>query len=166
MLSAQSGQTGRRIADMVGVISAEIVCTCEVVRQSVQQEDGAMQSAQSAIGRVLADFKGITDALLRSSTLLKDESLEIKDDISEALVQLQFQDRVSQIMSHVKDNIDRLPGFLQLRSQQYAQDRALLPLDAQALLTELKNTYVMADQHEIHDGEIVGQAAETDITFF
>jgi methyl-accepting chemotaxis protein len=166
MLSAQSGQTGRRIADMVGVISAEIVGTCQVVRQSVQQEDGAMQSAQAAIGRVLSDFKGITDALLRSSTLLKDESLDIKDEISDALVQLQFQDRVSQIMTHVKDNIERLPGFLQQRGQQYAQDRALLPLDAQALLTELKNTYVMADQHEIHDGEIVGRAAETDITFF
>ena len=166
MLSTQSGETGRRIAAMVGVVSTEILGTCEVVRKSVQQEDGAMQSAQAAIGRVLTDFRGITDALLRSSTLLKDESVCIQSEISEALVQLQFQDRVSQIMTHVKDNIERLPGFLQQRGLDYALSGDLLPLDPRPLLTELKKTYVMADQHVIHAGEIVSRSSDTEITFF
>ncbi len=34
------------------------------------------------------------------------------------------------------------------------------------LLTELKNTYAMKDQHVIHQGEKAVQSTETEITFF
>ena len=166
MLSTQSGETGRRIAEKVGVISAAIVDTCNVVRDSVKQEDGSMLTAEASIGTVLADFRNITDALLRSSTLLKNESVGIKSEISDALVQLQFQDRVSQIMNHVKDNIERLPDFLQQHHQEYDRVGVLQPLDSQALLAELKKTYVMADQHVIHKGGKVEQKNDAEITFF
>ena len=166
MLSTQSGNTGKRIAEKVGVISAAILETCRVVTESVKEEDGSMHKAEATIGGVLSDFRNITDALIRSSTLLKDESVGIKSEIGQALVQLQFQDRVSQIMNHVKDNIGRLPEFLQEHQQQYAQTGALQPLDPQALLGELKKTYVMADQHVIHTGGKVVQKNDTEITFF
>lgn len=166
VLSTQSGETGKRIANKVGVISAAIIATCSAVRESVEQEDGSMLTAEVTIATVLTNFRNITDALQRSSTLLKNESIGIKSEVGEALVQLQFQDRVSQIMNHVKDNIERLPEFLQQHRQQYAQAGALLPLDAQALLTELKKTYVMVDQHVIHSGGKAVQKNDTEITFF
>lgn len=166
MLSTQSGDTGRRIAEKVGVISAAIVDTCSVVQDAVKQRDGRVKTAEDSIGRVLTGFRDITDALVRSGALLKDESLGIKAEISEALVQLQFQDRVSQIMSHVSNNIDQLPEFLQQQQQHYVQSGELLPLASQALLTELKNTYVMADQHVIHEGGKVDQNTDAEITFF
>ena len=166
MLSTKSGETGRHIAEKVALISAAIVDTCHVVRESVKQEDGSMLRAEATIGRVLGDFRTITDALLRSSTLLKDESIGIKSEIGEALVQLQFQDRVSQIMNHVKENIEQLPDFLHQHHQQYTHSGELQPLDAQALLSELKRTYVMADQHVIHQGGKVEQKDDTEITFF
>lgn len=166
MLSTQSGETGKRIAEKVGVISAAIISTCHAVRASVKQEDGSMHAAETTIGTVLADFKTITDALLHSSTLLKDESIGIKSEVGAALVQLQFQDRVSQIMGHVKDNIERLPGFFQLHREQYVQAGTLQRLDPQTLLAELKESYVMADQHVIHSGGMTTQKNDTDITFF
>lgn len=152
MLSIQSGETGRRIADKVRIISAAITATCKAVQASVHQEDVSMQSAQVSIGEVLTDLKGITDGLLRSSTLLKNESIDIQAEICNALVQLQFQDRVSQIMSLVKNNIEKLPEFLQAHHVAYEQGGPLQPLDAQILLAELKKTYVMADQHLVHTG--------------
>jgi len=166
VLSGQSGDTGRHIADNVGIISRAIVDTCKVVQQAVQEQDDSMLTAQTTIRGVLEDFQGITDALLRSGTLLKNESIGIKAEINESLVQMQFQDRVSQIMNHVKDNIARLPGFLQNNQRQYAQVGTLQPLDAQALLTELQDTYVMTDQHVIHKGGKVAQKAASDISFF
>jgi methyl-accepting chemotaxis protein len=132
----------------------------------VQAEDGSMHSAQAAIGRVLADFKDITDALLRSSTLLKDESIGIKSEVGQALVQLQFQDRVSQIMAHVRDNIGSLPEQFQSNATQHAQSGELRSLDAQAFLAELQKTYVMSDQHAIHAGAKVAAKTDTEITFF
>jgi methyl-accepting chemotaxis protein len=166
MLSTQSGETGRRIAEKVGVISKAIIDTRNVVRLSVQQEDGSMLAARASIGRVLSDFKDITDALLRSSTLLKDESVDIKSEVGQALVQLQFQDRVSQIMSHVRDNIERLPSHFQSNLQAHADSGHLQALDSQAYLAELKRTYVMTDQHVIHAGGQVAEKNDTEITFF
>ncbi len=166
MLSQQSGETGKRIADKVNVINDAIFSTCEVVRASVAQREDRVAAAEATIGTVLADFKAITDALLRSSNGLKDESIGIKSEIGQALVQLQFQDRVSQIMNHVKDNIAQFPDFLESHRQDYEQGGALLALDAQSFLTEMKKTYVMADQHAAHRGDKVEQKMETDISFF
>ncbi len=166
MLSTQSGDTGRRIAEKVGIISAAIVDTCNVVQDAVKQRDGRARGTEAAIGRVLGEFKDITDALQRSSALLKDESVGIKMEIGEALVQLQFQDRVSQIMTHVKTNIEQLPDFLQQQVQAHGQSGELAPLDPHALLTELKSTYVMADQHVIHAGGKVQTKSDDEITFF
>ncbi len=166
MLSTKSGETGRRITQTVGVISAAIADTCSVVRETVQDRDGRVRTTQASIGRVLGDFKNITDALERSSTLLKNESVGIKSEINAALVQLQFQDRVGQIMNLVKANIEHLPTFLQQHQRQYAHSGELRSLDPQALLAELQRTYVMADQHVIHTGGKVKPKAATEITFF
>lgn len=166
MLSQQSGETGKRIAEKVGVISAAIVDACSVVRASVRQEDGSMAKAEASIGQVLGGFREITDSLVRSSQLLKDESVDIQHEVAQALVQLQFQDRVSQIMSHVRQNIDSLPAYMAQSGQGYAQGGALLAPDAEPLLEELKSTYAMADQHIVHKGGRVEQKQETEITFF
>lgn len=166
MLSTQSGDTGRRITEKVGVISAAIVDTCNVVQDAVKQRDGRVRSTEAAIGRVLGEFRDVTDALQRSSALLKDESIGIKMEIGEALVQLQFQDRVSQIMTHVRVNIEQLPDFLQQHAQAHGQNGVLAPLEPQALLTELKSTYVMADQHVVHEGGKVQAKSDDEITFF
>ena len=166
MLSQLSGETGQRIDAKVAVINTAILDACAVVRELVKQGDGSMATAQTCVGRVLGEFKDITDNLLQSSTLLKDESIGIKSEISEALVQLQFQDRISQIMNHVKDNIERLPAYVREHGDEYASSGKLLPLDAEALLTELKDNYAMKDQHVVHDGARVTKAAQTEITFF
>jgi len=166
MLSTQSGAAGKRIAETVGVVNAAITDTCTVVRESVAQEDGSTAAAHDTIDTVLTDFKAITDAFQRASTLLKDESVGIQTEVNQALVQMQFQDRVSQIMTQVSKHMDRLPQILQEQQQQYAQSHVLQALDAQDLLSELKKSYVMADQHLIHEGGQVKQSTTTDISFF
>ena len=166
LLSMQSGETGRNIAEKVNVISSAIIATCSSVRESARQEDKSMLAAQDSIGAVLGDFRHIIDALQRSGNLLRDESVGIKAEIGDALVQLQFQDRVSQMMSLVKANIEQLPSFLQEQQQQYTLQRVLPSLDAQVLLGALEKTYVMNDQHTIHQGGKAAQTNNTEITFF
>ena len=146
--------------------SAAITDTCTVVHDAVQAEDGSLQSVHGTIDRVLGDFRGVTEAFQRSSDLLQGESMSIQSEINNALVQLQFQDRVSQIMTQVMKNMDRLPEVLQQQHDDYAQTRTMQPLDPQQLLGELKSTYVMADQHVIHEGGRVEQKNTTDISFF
>ena len=166
MLSNQSGETGKKIAEKVKIISSAITDTCTVVRDSVVAEDQSLEAVHTTIDRVMADFKGVTEAFQRSSDVLQCESMNIQVEVNQALVQMQFQDRVSQIMTQVNKNLDRLPQVLQAQTHAYAESRVLQPLDAEALLTELKKTYVMADQHVIHEGGKVKQSNTTDISFF
>jgi len=167
MLSNQSGDTGRKIAEKVKVISAAIVDTCSAVRESVVAEDSSLESAHTTIDRVVADFKGITEAFQRSRDVLHGESLSIQSEVNSALVHMQFQDRVSQILTQVIKNIARLPDVLQDTQQTFAQTGVLQAHDPQEMLTEMKKTYVMADQHVIHAGGKVAQSSSaTDISFF
>lgn len=166
MLSNLSGETGRRINEKVVGISDAIVATCQAAEQSMRQEKNSMTASESVIESVLSDFRTVTDALVRSTTLLKNESIGIKSEVGEALVQLQFQDRVSQILSHVKHNIGSLPDFLQKNRRQFNEAGALQPLDPTALLTELEKTYAMEDERAIHGGKQAAKQEESEITFF
>lgn len=165
-LSNRSGEAGKRIAEKVGLISSAIIASGREAEQSMQQENTSMRASKAAINAVLSDFRGVTDALARSSRLLKDESVGIASEVAAALVQLQFQDRVSQIMTHVKDNIERLPDFLAQNCLQFEQGHGLRPLDAKPLLTDLEQTYAMVEERDAHRGRRAAEPADNAITFF
>jgi methyl-accepting chemotaxis protein len=167
MLANQSGETGRHIAEKVKIISAAIAESSSIVRDSVRQRDERAQVTESTIATVLADFRDVTGALERSGALLKDESVAIQSEIGHALVEFQFQDRVGQILYHLKNNIEHWPQFLQAHREACAKTLEVSAPQAQQLLDELQKTYVMKDQHVIHSGGKVTTAqADDEITFF
>ncbi|HRK39920.1 MAG TPA: methyl-accepting chemotaxis protein [Burkholderiaceae bacterium] len=166
MLSNQSGETGRRIGEKVKIISGAILETCQVVKGSVKQEEDSLAASQAVIAKVIGDFKTVIDTFQRASDTLKMESMGIQGQVNNALVEFQFQDRVSQIMTQVIKNMEMMPKVLKDGEQTYADTGNLSVADPQLLLSELKKTYVMADQHIIHQGGKVDQAKSSDISFF
>jgi methyl-accepting chemotaxis protein len=150
MLSNRSAEAGHRIGEKVGLISDAIMSTCLAAQKSMQEEDASMRASEAVIHTVLGEFRGMTGVLVELSRLLKHESTGIKSDVNEALVALQFQDRVSQIMTHVKQNIEQLPTCLESNARQFSQGQALQPLDPATLLAGLEKSYVMAEERAIH----------------
>ena len=148
MLSNRSADAGKHISQQVSQISAAIGATCQAAGESIREENRAVQASEDMIGKVLSSFRGVTDALVQSSDLLQRESSGIQSEVSDALMQLQFQDRVSQILSHVQQNIARLPSYLDEHAQ--GAGDTLPPLDARALLAELESTYAMAEERTLH----------------
>ncbi|WP_075795839.1 methyl-accepting chemotaxis protein [Massilia putida] len=163
MLSNRSAEAGKHIAAQVGRISAAIDITCRAAGDSMREETRAVQASGQMIGNVLGALRGVTDALVASSDLLARESAGIQAEVGDAIVQLQFQDRVSQILSHVRDNIARLPSWL----DEQAQGDNPRGLDARSLLAELESTYAMAEERTLHKSttKSAPQPVE-DITFF
>ena len=166
MLSRKSGDTGRSIADKVSSIQDEIVQIAREAGESVNAGQSSMSETEANISRVIDDFRVITQALEHSSTHLQEESVGIQAEVNQALVELQFQDRVSQMMTHVKANIDRFPTYVAEHRLAIDQDGTLRPVDSTELLGELQKTYVMEDQHVIHQGGAVGQKKSVGVTFF
>ena len=168
-LSSRSAETGRNISNRVGLISSAILAASQAAEQSSEQENRSMSSAEGMIDTVLADFRTMTDALVQSSDLLKQESIGIQGEVGQALVQLQFQDRVSQVMAHVRENMELLPSLLRENRGRYEADHVLEPLDPAPLLHELQKTYAMAEEHAVHGGSKHAApvaAAADEITFF
>jgi methyl-accepting chemotaxis protein len=169
-LSNRSAETGRNIAQRVGQISSAILAASQAAEQSSEQEQKSMQSAEGMIESVLSDFRQVTDALVQSSETLKQESIDIQGEVGQALVQLQFQDRVSQVMAHVRENMELLPSVLRQNRDRFLQDQTLEPLDPAPLLGELQKTYAMAEEHAVHHGPgtaaPAAAAAADEITFF
>lgn len=166
MLSNRSAEAGKHIAQQVSQISSAIDSTCRAAGESMREEERAVQASEQTINTVLTDLRGVTDALVHSSELLARESAGIQGEVSEALVQLQFQDRVSQILAHVQQNIARLPDHLAEHRQRVSGD-AVPALDARALLAELESTYAMAEERAMHQvkAQPAPQQAE-ELTFF
>lgn len=171
-LSSELAQTKEALARLQGAhqpeqITVAIVSTCQAAHDSRQHERASMAASEAVIGAVLNDFRNATDALVLSSSQIKDESIGIKSEVGEALVQLQFQDRVSQVMAHVKTNIARLPDYMEQSRLQFARSGVLCPLDTAGLLAELESTYAMADERALHNGSVqAGQTQDSEITFF
>ncbi len=157
-LSSLSGDTGRRITEKVALINAAILQTRQAAEATAAQESEAMARSQGTIASVLGELRTVTTSLAASTGLLREGSEDIKGEISEALVQLQFQDRVSQIMSHVRHNIDRLPAVLDDNRRQTEATGQLQPLDPGPLLDELASTYAMREERAIHHDRSQGRA--------
>ena len=171
-LSALSGATGQRMADKVGVIGEAIRVAREAAQASARREAASALASEGAINGVLGRFRGVTEAMEASATALKQESAGIQVEIVEALVQLQFQDRVSQRMTHVRHNIERLPDLLSESRRRFDTSGALAPVDAKVLLDELEGSYAMADERATHAGSASDAATQApaaeleEVTFF
>ena len=165
-LSTLSKGTGKQISETVKVISAAISAAVKTSEKTTTEEAKALTSSETAIGNVLGNFKQITDGLSESSGILRAESDGIKNEVAMSLVQLQFQDRVSQILSHVRDNIGNLPAYLEKSHAEFQQNGRLEAVDAGQLLKEIESTYAMSEEYSNHSGNTQHATQNTEISFF
>jgi methyl-accepting chemotaxis protein len=159
-LSTLSGDTGKKIVTMVATIGGAIDSTLQISSQYAAQDEQMVATSGNLIESVLDRLQGAADELGHSTDTLLAESRHIGNEISDVLVALQFQDRVSQILSHVINDLRKL-------DQQLAAAQGGTPcvLDADAWLANLAATYTMREQVDVHSGRQTAQE-DTDITFF
>lgn len=165
-LATLSSEIGRRMNDNVGVISAAIVAACKRAEQSVREENETVISSEATIEGVLSSFRSATDALVESASVLRSSSGGIKSEISEAMVQLQFQDRVSQVVSHLEAAFDRFLVGLDASCHDFERTGEARPLDPGPYLAELRKTYTMHEERALLGEPAEAAPAGSDVTFF
>ncbi|WP_181885442.1 methyl-accepting chemotaxis protein [Trinickia dinghuensis] len=170
-LSTMSGETGRRMTAKVETIAEAIATASDAAQASERRGSDSSVVAESVITGVLGQLRTVTDRLETSANTLKEESAGIQTEICDMLVQLQFQDRVSQRMAHVRDSMDQLPPLLTDSRRQFEESGVLHAADACALLAALQRSYAMDDERITHGGSAAPAAATAteatdDVTFF
>lgn len=161
-LSTLSAETGKRISQGAEQINAAIASTVSASEQSVTRDAESVTHSESVIGQVIERFHGAASRLTDSSRILNEASMGIRDEISDVLVSLQFQDRVSQILSHIRDDIRRFEAHV----NDCLDAGQCTPIDEKAWLDELSKTYTTTEQREMHTGANATQSASSEITFF
>lgn len=172
MLSKQSGETGKKIADTVETVNKAIANTLQVSRQYAEQDARMVSHSEQVIETVLGEFHGTANDLSHSADVLRQESQLIQGEISDVLVALQFQDRVSQMLCHVRDDQGKLGQTLGQGVDAIADGIAPQPIDTDAWLDALASTYTTQEQYAMHgsgghaSAQVSAPSSSAEITFF
>ncbi len=161
-LSSLSSETGQKMSSTVDIINGAINNVVKVAGEAAESDAQSVGKSEVSIQQVLDRFSDVTRQMSDTTAQLQAESNDIRNEISEVLVALQFQDRVSQIMVHVRSNIDELHHYLETYEQNPQQRNTL---DTSTWLKKMEQTYATDEQRQNHYGT-TAESKEHEITFF
>ncbi len=152
-LSQQSADTATRISSRVSQIGTVMEQTLEVAARAADDDKKAIAVSGSVVQDVLDHVRELGS----SAASMRTQGALIRGEVENLLVSLQYQDRISQILSVIDADLSRFTQAL---------DTPELP-SADQWLTELAAHYTMDDERhgnaKLPQGK---QAQDEEITFF
>lgn len=119
----------------------------------------SIAGAEALVNTVVASSEATMRQLTREIEAMEGDRRRVRDDISQVLVSLQFQDRVSQILSHVTANLQEMQAHLRERDRNAVENRDWL--------ARMAREYSTHEEFENHSGIRTSTAQpDTAITYF
>lgn len=165
-LSGMSSETGKKMTEKVGIINAAMTSAGKIVEEASAHDAQSVRDSESTVHNVILRFGGVAAGLGESTEMLQQESSGIGAEVSEVLVSLQFQDRISQILTHVRLNMEQFGAHLSAARERTVSDGEVKQIDAQAWLSGMKMTYATEEQRVNHGGAQAKSASAQEITYF
>lgn len=164
-LSSLSGDTGRNMTEKVNVINEAMERTFKIAEQSTVEDEAIFNHSEASLRDVIEKLSTIVSELTRSAEIMQSEGQGIVREIESLYVELQFQDRTSQILVQIENNLEVLETTV---SELHCGDNenASQQLDADAWLKNMEQSYVMLDQRMNHGGHNQQDSDTPEITFF
>ena len=132
-LSHESAQTGKLITDRMEQVARIMQATVHAASSASEHDQSAIELSGSVIADVLSHVRDLGN----NAESMRSQGSVIRSEIDSLMVSLQFQDRVSQLITVIENDIGRLNGEL-------GQTDPLPP--AEAWLDDLQRHYTMPDQ--------------------
>jgi len=153
-LANQSKGTGQEIRKKIDVIGNSVNTILESATLSSKQEKEMADKAGEVIHEVITQHKFTAYTLAESDKLLVDMGHQVQLEIGKIIMELQFQDRVSQKLRHVEENL--------LSTHQIIEQCASLDAEHRLekfnqLQQELQASYTMQCEHNAHQKAVGGQ---------
>jgi methyl-accepting chemotaxis protein len=160
-LSEAARTTGKRITGTVNLISTSLLEIGTKNEKVSSRDQQAVADSQEHIRTVLERFNERTTRLAQAAQQSHQAGEAIKGEVCESLVQLQFQDRVGQILQHVVGS---------MRQVQHLPATATPGGDAQEQVQQhmesMARTYTTEEQRRLHRGLESQVIAPQEVTFF
>lgn len=165
-LSNRSNETGRQMSTKITEINATIIALVNRAEEEAQIDDRELERSALVIQRMFERFDRSALELSTSTQVLRGVSLNVKEEIAEVIVSLQFQDRTSQILAQVRDDIERFAKLVSENSRETGGS-SYGELDVQVWFARMREAYTTPEQAGNHTGEVAKASPhETEITFF
>jgi methyl-accepting chemotaxis protein len=161
-LSAESGNTGRRIGERVGEFGNHMQAALTQAAESTERDNQVIHASEDTINRVVEQVDSTVSQLNERAAELSAHGEQVKAQVEQLMVAFQFQDRVHQIMDQVGDSIRSAMASLQ---QTLPTGKAPDAAEWQALLSA---GYTTDEQRAAATGEAPVRSAQatSDTTFF
>ena len=164
-LSDLSGATGERIRAKVESAHAAMAEALAAAEHMARGDAVLVRDSEAAIGSVVGRFDRVGSAMTQAARALEEDSAAVQSRIEGVLVQLQFQDRVSQILEAVRADMARLAAQVAEDEARLGGGRVPAPIDVAAWIATLERTYTTLEQH-VRRADANPASAGGDITFF
>ena len=135
-LSQRSAEIGKTIGERVGRVSETMAGTLSAAEESNAQD----KQAVSLSGTIVEDVLNHVRKLGHSADSMHKHGLVVRGEVEKLLMAMQFQDRVSQMLGTIDEDMSRLQSTIRETGGNE------LP-SAEEWLSALRNTYTMEDQH-------------------
>ncbi len=156
-LSAQSKDTAHRISTRVESAGAAVDRTVKMARIQGAADERTVRDAETSIGAVVAKFQASAEGIVQAADQLRTEGSGVRQDIAMLIVDLQFQDRMSQILRQVMGDMTKLETVI----GDDAQRQSLMP---DQWLRDMEKTYATHEQRMNHGAK--SDAPAEGISFF
>lgn len=158
-LSTQSAETGKRITETVSNMQQSVASFKTLAESSVTDNKNIIDHGEEIIQRVTHSMETQASTLLSEKQELEEKGQTIRQEIEDIMIQLQFQDRVSQMLEILEKHITEIADL----SKEETQD-----LCTREVLDKARNDYVMFEQIANHDDAATAEqhAENGSINFF
>jgi methyl-accepting chemotaxis protein len=166
-LSSRSGETGSRIGKRIEQANATLQKTLDRTTEFAKQDDARLSQSEGAVQEVLTQFRNSGERIMGSAHSLEQESSAVQHNVEEVLVNLQFQDRVNQILGHVTADMEKFVGLLNEQQRKLEQGDDIDVVNVNEWLNAVRKTYTTLEQVDVHQGrERASKPQDSQITFF
>lgn len=168
-LASMSAETGQKMIEKVSNIGAAVNDTLKQAEDSIVHNRTAVDDGKNTIESVFGRLQGTIETLQDDSSSLRSAGEDISGQISNVLVSFQFQDRVSQILNKVLNDMGSLVEKVKTGQLQRIQSNVLLPLDFESQIQDMQQHYTTDEQRHNHTQKQAHRGpdiTETDLTLF
>jgi methyl-accepting chemotaxis protein len=139
-LANRSGEIATAIIDNVVKVNEKFSQMEKKSGSSAETEGRLIEEAGQHINVVINQHEATQQQRDASAENLERLSTGISKDIESALVSMQFQDRISQVLEHVQDNMTTLSKMIETQQE----------LDIDGLLQQMASEYTTTSEREAH----------------
>ena len=166
-LAGQSSKTGDEIVAVVTEVKNQVSGAIRQAKQNFEASQQAREENQSTINRTISGINQRVSSIADDAQALMQLKSDVEWQVRDVIIQLQFQDQLSQVLSHVTEALEELESLLATRD---GDDREGFVRDASELLQRMKSRATTAFERDIFEGRSAtpdGHHAETsELTFF